>query len=317
MPVFDDADLLVGFDTFDDGAVYRLNDETALIQTLDFFPPVVSDPYLFGKIAAANALSDVYAMGGRVLLALNVVCFPEKEDPLMLAEMLRGGAEKVSEAGGVLCGGHSVGGDEIKYGLSVTGVVRPDKILYNNRCRAGDKIILTKPLGVGMITANYNIGEASQESFAQAVKSMQTLNKYALEIALKYDAHACTDVTGFGFLGHLNEMAGNHTIVADSARIKYIPEAMRLAEEFLITGGGQNNRDSLRGAVRFDGVPEPMREILFDPQTSGGLLICVAAEDAGELLKELGELELESCEAAEVRDRTDVNIIVTGNRAGT
>ena len=305
-----DANLLVGFDASDDGAVFKLSDDTAIIQTVDFFPPMTDDPYLFGKIAATNALNDIYAMGGKVLLALNVVCFPAEEDPTVLTEILRGGAEKVMEAGGILCGGHSINDREIKYGLSVTGIVRPDKILYNNRCRVGDKIILTKPLGVGMIAANRKIGQVSDESYDLAVSYMQTLNKYAFEIAEKYEIHAATDVTGFGFLGHLNEMAAkNYSIVADSKNILFIPEAARLAGDFLITAGGQTNREYLSGKVKFDNVPEPMKEILFDPQTSGGLLISVAPDDADELLAELNTLDIKSCIAAEVTKRRDAGVI--------
>jgi selenide,water dikinase len=311
IPVFSDENLLVGFDTSDDGAVYKLSDDLAIIQTLDFFPPMVDDPYLFGKIAAANALSDIYAMGGKVKLALNIVCFPEEDDPAMLGAVLLGGGEKVMEAGGVLCGGHSISDKEVKYGLSVTGVVHPDRIMYNNRCQIGDKIILTKPLGVGMITAAYRLGEASQESYNQAVRSMQTLNRYAFEIAEKYDIHSCTDVTGFGFLGHLNEMVTpRYSIAVDSAKVRYIPEAMRLAESYLLTGGGQKNRNFLGNKVRFEGVPEPLQEILFDPQTSGGLLISVSEADAPELLKELESLELTPCLVGEVRDPADRNIVV-------
>ena len=176
IPRSDDPNLLVGFDTSDDGSVYKVSAEIAIINTLDFFPPMVNDPYLFGKIAAANALSDIYAMGGEVKTALNIVCFPEEEDPVILGEILRGGAEKVLEAGGVLCGGHSINDKEVKYGLSVTGVVHPDKIMYNNRCKVGDRIILTKPLGVGMVTTSYKAGAASEESYQQAISSMQTLN---------------------------------------------------------------------------------------------------------------------------------------------
>lgn len=311
IPVFSDPNLLVGFDTSDDGAVYKLSDEIAIIQTLDFFPPMVNDPYLFGKIAAANALSDIYAMGGEVTVALNIVCFPEEEDPAILGEILRGGGEKVKEAGGVLCGGHSINDKEFKYGLSVTGVVHPDKIMHNNHCRIGDKIILTKPLGVGLVTTSYKAGEASQESYDRAVLSMQTLNKYAFEIAKKYKIHSCTDVTGFGFLGHLNEMVTpEYSIAVDSKNVQYIPEAMRLAQEFLITGGGQKNRSFLAGKVRFEQVPDAVQEILFDPQTSGGLLISVAPEDADEMLKEMQSLELPCSIVAEVRDRASRNVVV-------
>jgi len=311
IPVFSDENLLIGFDTSDDGAVYKLSDEIAVIQTLDFFPPMVNDPYLFGKIAAANALSDVYAMGGRVKTALNIVCFPEEEDPAILGAILQGGGEKVMEAGGVLCGGHSINDNEFKYGLSVMGIVHPDKIMPNNSCKIGDKIILTKPLGVGMITSAFKAGQASEKSYNQAVESMQTLNRYAFEVAEKYHIHSCTDVTGFGFLGHLNEMVTDrHSIAVDSESVLYISEAMHLAEEFLITGGGQKNRNFLSSKVRFENVSEPMQEILFDPQTSGGLLISVAPEDADALLDELKTLEIKSCIAAEVTDRRDRNVII-------
>ena len=277
---------------------------------------MVDDPYLFGKIAAANALSDIYAMGGKVLLALNIVCFPEDEPPEILAEILRGGAEKVAEAGGILCGGHSLADREFKYGLSVTGVVRPDRIMRNNRCTAGDKIILTKPLGVGMIAVNRTGGRVSDEGFGLAVKSMQTLNKYAFEVAEKFRVTSCTDVTGFGFLGHLNEMASCNTAFnVHSQNVHYLPEAMRLAEEFLITGGGQKNREFLTDKIIFDGVPEPLTEIMFDPQTSGGLLLSVADDDADKLLAELNALETESRIVAEAierpRDKKNINIFVT------
>lgn len=311
IPVFNDPNLLVGFDTSDDGAVYKLSDDIAIIQTLDFFTPMVEDPYTFGKIAAANALSDVYAMGGRVAVALNIVCFPEEDDPAVLASILRGGAEKVMEAGGVLCGGHSINDRECKYGLSVTGVVHPDKYLRNNTCKKGDVIILTKPLGVGMIMASYRYGEVAEEDYQQALKSMQTLNKYAFEAASKFHLHAGTDVTGFGFLGHLNEMTNDdYTIAVESKGVKYIPGALKLAQEFLTTGGGQKNRNFLKGKVRFQNVPDAMQEVLLDPQTSGGMLLSVPANEAKELMKELNDLELPSCIIGEVQERQDANIIV-------
>jgi len=312
IPRFTDPKLLVGFDTSDDGAVYKLSDDLAIINTLDFFPPMVNDPYLFGKIAAANALSDIYAMGGEVISALNIVCFPEEEDPAILGEILRGGAEKVLEAGGVLCGGHSINDKEPKYGLSVTGVVHPDKIMHNNRCEIGDRIILTKPLGVGMVTTSYKAGEASEESCSQAVSSMQMLNKYAFEIAKKYRIHSCTDVTGFGFLGHLNEMVTTqYSIRVESGKVLYIREAERLAAEYLITGGGIKNRKFLRDKVSLQGLSMPMEEILLDPQTSGGLLISVHKEDAGALLAELSKLEPACCMVGEVIQRAGYNVIVT------
>jgi len=306
-----DPDLLVGFDTSDDGSVYKLSDDLAIVNTLDFFPPMVDDPYLFGKIAAANSLSDIYAMGGEVKTALNIVCFPEDEDPAILGEILRGGAEKVLEAGGTLCGGHSINDKEPKYGLSVTGTVHPGKIMYNNRCQVGDRIILTKPLGVGMITASYKSGLASEEGYLQAVRSMERLNKYAFEIARGFRIHSCTDVTGFGFLGHLNEMVcPDYSICVHSSNILYIKEAERLAGEFLTTGGGTKNRNYVQELVEFCGVSMPMEEILLDPQTSGGLLISVHPDDAEALLEALKDQDPACCVAGEVIPRAEKNIIV-------
>jgi len=310
IPKFDDPNLMVGFDSSDDGAVYKLSNDIAIINTLDFFPPMVDDPYLFGQIAAANALSDIYAMGGDVKVALNIVAFPEKEDPGILASILQGGGEKVKESGGVLCGGHSINDDTVKYGLSVTGVVHPDKIMYNNRCRIGDKIILTKPLGIGLVTSAFRVGEASRESFDLAIKSMVTLNKYAFEIAKKYEISSLTDVTGFGFLGHLNEMVANYSIKVSSANINFIPEAERLAREFLLTSAGQKNRNFLAGKVKFEGVEDFMQEILFDPQTSGGLLIAVSEKDTKPLLSELENLELAPSIVGEVVPELSANIVV-------
>ena len=227
IPPASDACLLVGFETSDDAAVYRLRDDLALIHTTDFFPPMVENPYLFGKIAAANALSDVYAMGGAVVTALNIVAFPEEENLAILGEILRGGAEKVQEAGGVLCGGHTISDKVPKYGLSVTGIVHPDRILRNNTCQIGDKVILTKPLGVGMITTAYKHGQVSEASYLEAVTSMETLNKYTMEAARPFPVNACTDVTGFGFLGHLNEMVTPvYSIRVEAGKVPHIRSMM-------------------------------------------------------------------------------------------
>lgn len=313
IPTPTDARLLVGFETSDDAAVYQISDDQALIHTTDFFPPMVDDPYLFGKIAAANALSDIYAMGGTVTTALNLVAFPESGDLSILAEILRGGAEKVQEAGGVLCGGHSISDTTPKYGLSVTGTVHPAQILRNNTCQIGDKIILTKPLGVGLITASYKYGQASEAAYQAAIHSMETLNKYAIACARPFRVHACTDVTGFGFLGHLNEMVTpDHAIRVEASSVPYIPEARRLAEEFLITAGGLKNRKFLTDCVTMQGVSPAMEELLFDPQTSGGLLLSVHPADAAELLAALGTLPLPSAIVGEVVAREDVNVIVCG-----
>ena len=201
-----DENLLIGYDSKDDAAVYRISDDTAIVQTLDFFPPMVDDPYTFGKIAAANALSDIYAMGGEVKTALNIVCFPESMDLNILGEIMRGGSEKVIEAGGTLAGGHSIADTDVKYGLSVMGIVHPDKIYPNNQGKPGDKLILTKKLGVGIVCTANRVKEASDAAMEAAIDSMTRLNKSASHICHAYDIHACTDVTGFGFLGHLHEM---------------------------------------------------------------------------------------------------------------
>lgn len=311
IPKKKDDNLLVGYESNDDAAVYKLTDEIALVQTLDFFTSIVDDPFMFGKIAATNALSDVYAMGGEVKLALNISCFSEKISPEVLGEILRGGALKVHEAGGVLCGGHTVNDEEMKYGLSVTGVVHPDKILSNNNCKIGDKIILTKPIGVGIITTAYKVGEGSIESFDIALNQMQTLNKYAAQIMLKYDVHACTDVTGFGFLGHLDEMVkDDYSIIVDSKNVLYIDKSFEYAKEFLITAAGQKNRNHLKGKILMENIDNALQEILYDPQTSGGLLISVSENDSLELLKELNTLEIKSSIIGYVTDRTEYNICV-------
>ena len=283
-----DDNLIVGYGNSDDAAIYKISDDVAIIQTLDFFPPMVEDPFTFGKIAAANALSDVWAMGGEVTLALNIVAFSEKLDPAMLGEMLRGGAQKVAEAGGVLAGGHSIHDDGVKYGLSVMGTVDPRRILANNTPKVGDALILTKPLGVGLITTAYSVGETTPLAYESAVQSMQTLNMYAARIMKCFDVHACTDVTGFGLLGHLREMLRpdiSAEIRAD--RVPHFPQALDCAREFLTTAGGQRNRNFVGPDVRFENVPLAMQEVLFDPQTSGGLLIAVGPDDVGPMLDQM------------------------------
>ncbi len=284
----EDPALLIGYDSKDDAAVYKLTDDLAFVQTLDFFPPMVDDPYLFGQIAATNALSDIYAMGGIVKTALNIVCFPETMDLNILGEIMRGGAEKVIEAGGVLAGGHSIADSGVKYGLSVTGTVHPDKIYANNTPQNGDKLILTKKLGVGILCNANRVGEASADGMRQAMESMTTLNKYAAECCAAYDIHACTDVTGFSFLGHLQEMLdGRHSCTVFAKSVPIFPEALRHADEFLLTAAGQRNRNHVGDRVHFVDIPFAMEEILFDPQTSGGLLIALSAEEAPKLLEDL------------------------------
>jgi selenide,water dikinase len=307
-----DKDLLIGYDSRDDAAVYQVSEDMAIVQTLDFFPPMVDDPYTFGKIAATNALSDVYAMGGEVRTALNIVCFPERMDLNILGEIMRGGAEKVLEAGGTLVGGHSIADADVKYGLSVMGVVHPKRMLANNTGHAGDKLILTKKLGVGIICTANRVGEAADEAMAGAVASMTTLNKYAAELGRGYDVHACTDVTGFGFLGHLHEMLdGRLSCHITASAVPVFPEALAYADEFLLTAAGQRNRNYVGDQVRFQGIPFAMEEILFDPQTSGGLLLAVEPGQAGSLLAELQRAGLPAQIVGELLPRGEQEIIVT------
>lgn len=308
-----DANLLVGFDSRDDAAVYKLSDDLAVVQTLDFFPPMVDDPYIFGQIAAANALSDIYAMGGQVKTALNIVCFPEQMDLNILGEIMRGGSDKVAEAGGQLVGGHSIADSDVKYGLSVMGTVHPQKIYANNTAQAGDKLILTKKLGVGIVCTANRVGEASREAMTEAVNSMTALNKYAAEIMSAYDVHSCTDVTGFGFLGHLHEMLdGRLSAVISSSNIQTVQGAKAYAEEFLLTAAAQRNRNYLTPFVKFERVSFAMEEILFDPQTSGGLLIAVAGAEAEDLCGKLHQAGICADIVGEIKQRAAVEIYVQG-----
>ena len=308
-----DPNLLIGFDSKDDAAVYKLTDDVAVVQTLDFFPPMVDDPYTFGQIAATNALSDVWAMGGQVKTALNIVCFPEKSDLNVLGEMMRGGAEKVAEAGGTLVGGHSIADSDVKYGLSVMGTVHPDRIYANNTPQKGDKLVLTKRLGVGILCTASRVGEASSEAMQAAVASMTTLNKYAAECCRKYDVHACTDVTGFSFLGHLHEMLGGaHGCHIEAGAVPVFSEALRHADEFLLTAAGQRNRNHTGPFVRFENVSFSMEEVLFDPQTSGGLLVALPKEQAAALAEDLRRGGAPAAVVGEVTDSEDIEIRVIG-----
>lgn len=314
LPKFDkDPALLIGYDSKDDAAVYKLTDEVAVVQTLDFFPPMVDDPYTFGQIAATNALSDIWAMGGQVKTALNIVCFPEKSDLNILGEMMRGGAEKVAEAGGVLAGGHSIADSDVKYGLSVMGVVHPDRIYANNTPQTGDCLVLTKRLGVGILCTANRVGEASSEAMEAAIASMTTLNKYAAQCCRAYEVHACTDVTGFSFLGHLHEMMdGAHSCRIEARAVPVFSEALRHADEFLLTAAGQRNRNHTGPFVRFENVPFAMEEVLFDPQTSGGLLVALPKEQAAALVEDLRRGGAPAAVVGEVTDSEDIEIRVIG-----
>lgn len=286
LPHDEAEELLVGFDTADDAAVYKFDDTKALLQTVDFFPPVVDSPYLFGQISAANALSDIYAMGGRPLTALNLAAFPCSLGLDILGSILQGGHDKVKESGAVIVGGHTIQDNEPKYGLSVTGVVDLDKVITNGNAKAGDVLILTKPLGTGILASALKRSVVTEEDIMPALESAATLNKAAAEAMIEVGVNACTDITGFGFLGHLYEMA-NASGVKAIVETKDVPiwdGTIDIAKAGIIPGGARSNRVFLGDSVVFmqDMVFPP--EILFDPQTSGGLLISVPEEKSKHLL---------------------------------
>ena len=308
----EDPNLLVGFDSSDDAAVYKIDEDTAVVQTLDFFPPMVSDPYTFGQIAATNALSDIYAMGATFKTALNIVCFPENEDLNILGKIIEGGSDKVHEAGGNLVGGHSINDTSIKYGMSVMGTVDPKKIYQNDKAKPGDVLILTKPLGVGIVLSASNVGHASDEALKLAVKNMTTLNKNASEISQDYKIHACTDVTGFGLSTHLLEMLGSGKTCAEinSKDIPIIKEAYDYAKDFFITAAGQRNRNFAKGKVSFQNEDFAMEELIFDPQTSGGLLFSVDENDAENFVKDLCIVYSQASIIGTVKDGGEVKISI-------
>lgn len=306
-----DPNLMVGYDSKDDAAVYKVSDDIAIVQTLDFFPPMIEDPYLFGQIAAANALSDIYAMGGEPKTALNIVCFPQEMDLNILGQIMQGGAEKVLEAEASLVGGHSIADDGVKYGLSVMGTIHPDKVYANNQGQVGDVLILTKKLGVGIICTANRVGEASVSAMDEAITSMTTLNKTASMISRKYDVHACTDVTGFSLLGHLHEMVDGHlSALIYAKKVPVMEEALVHADEFLLTAAAQRNRNHVGDHVKFQNIDFAMEEILFDPQTSGGLLIAVEPSQALALEKELKDAGLPASIIGELIEKTDTEILV-------
>jgi selenide, water dikinase len=293
LPLRKDPQVLVGLETSDDAGVYQLNDEIALIQTADFFTPIVDDPYTFGQIAVANALSDVYAMGGKPLTALNLVAFPIKDLSLsVLKQILRGGLSKMEEAEVALVGGHTVEDPEIKYGLAVTGVVHPKRILTNAGAKPGDQLVLTKPLGTGIIATALKGGMASKESVTKMVESMVALNRKASERMQTFASHACTDITGFSFIGHTLEMAiaSQVGMMIHSKNIPLLPEAMEYARLGLLTGGGHSNREFFSCRVEADTNLSPLlMDILYDPQTSGGLLISLPSDQAQNLVETLNK----------------------------
>jgi len=279
IPRWANENVLIGFDTADDAGVYRLTPECALVQTIDFFTPVVDDAYTFGAIAAANALSDIYAMGGKPLTSLSVLAFPAKGDLDLLEQILKGGAEKMREADCAILGGHSVADDELKFGYAVTGIVHPDRVKANSGARAGDVLMLTKRIGTGVISTALKRGVARDADVAAATESMLTLNRAACEAMLGFEIHGCTDVTGFGLLGHAREMAlaSNITIEIDSRLVRFLDGAKDYAQAGALPGGLNNNREFVSPCVAGNSEWD---DLLYDPQTSGGLLISIAEKDA-------------------------------------
>jgi selenide,water dikinase len=290
IPRVTNENVLVGFDTADDAGVYKLTPELALVQTVDFFTPIVDDPYTFGAIAAANSLSDVYAMGGKPLSALSILAYPAKGDLEDLEQILKGGAEKIHESGCVILGGHSVADLEIKFGYSVTGTVHPDRVKANAGARAGDALVFTKRIGTGVITTALKREIAKESDVQAAIESMLTLNRRACEAMLAYDVHGCTDVTGFGLIGHAREMAlgSGVTIEIDAAAVQFLPGALDYARQGALPGGLKNNREFASCAVEMTReVPVEVENLLYDPQTSGGLLISLPEADAAQLERNL------------------------------
>ena len=290
LPKFEDVNLLVGFESSDDAAVYKLNEEQALIQTLDFFTPIVDDPYDFGQIAAANALSDVYAMGGKPVLALNIVGFPNCLSPLILKEIMKGGADKVKEAGALLVGGHSIEDNEPKYGLSVSGLVSPSKVWSNVGAKVGDVLILTKPIGTGVLTTALKENMLESETVKYITAIMAGLNKSAYEVLVNHTVHACTDITGFGLLGHSLEMAKGSDVSfeIDHKSVPLIKEAIPLAEMGIIPAGAYKNQSHVsRHLDMSEAVEEVYYDLFCDPQTSGGLLVSVPEPEADAIVSAL------------------------------
>ncbi len=293
--------MIVGIDTSDDAAVYKIDEDKAVILTMDFFTPIVDDPYTFGQIAAANSLSDIYAMGGRPVTAMNIVCFPTCLPIDILKEILKGGADKVKEAGAIVVGGHSVEDDEPKFGLSVMGMVHPGKVTANSGAKPGDMLILTKPLGIGILNTAIKADLTDEGVYKKAVDVMSYLNKDACEAMMKVGINGCTDITGFGLLGHGYEMAeaSNVSLEIWSDYIPIIKESIELAKMGIIPAGAYNNEGYIGEHVRFDkSIKQEIRDIMYDPQTSGGLLISVPEENSEKLMEELRK-----------NNKTDFNII--------
>ena len=314
LPLSRHTDLLVGFSTADDAGVFRINDHQALVQTVDFFPPIVDDPYDFGRIAAANALSDVWAMGGYPLTALNIVGFPLGTMPAeILTEILRGGIRKVEEAGAVVVGGHSIKDKELKYGLAVTGIVDPGQIITNGGAVVGDKLFLTKPLGTGLVTTGIKRNAVDKKLISLVTEQMATLNRSAAEIMIAHKARAATDITGFGLLGHAFEMAAASSVSIHiyAKRLPLLPQALELAEKKMIPGGANDNREYLADKIQLtDSLDPSLAAVLFDPQTSGGLLIAIPEENADRFGRSLRDSDLPNEIIGTVEPKGEYHVVV-------
>jgi selenide,water dikinase len=311
----DDPNLLVGTETGDDAGVYRLTDEIAIVQTVDFFPPVVNDPYLYGQIAAANSLSDVYAMGGTPRTALNLIGYPDDKESLdWLGEIVRGGDERMQAAGAVILGGHTVRDAEIKFGYAVTGTIHPQRVFTNAASKPGDKLVLTKPLGTGFVTTAHRAGNCPEDVFKAAVASMIELNDHARDAMLAAGANSATDITGFGLAGHAYGMAkgSGTTLVIDMSQLPLLPGAEKLAHRPYLTRASATNAEYVAEDLRVEGKPDPVRmEFFYDAQTSGGLLISVPADQADGLITNLQRRGIQSaCLIGEVHERGDKALVV-------
>jgi selenide, water dikinase len=300
-----DPNVLVGFDRADDAGVYRISSEQALVQTVDFFTPIVDDPYTFGQIAATNSLSDVYAMGGRPLSALAMVCFPEKEDPAILEQILSGGLSKMIEANCTIVGGHSVRDPEIKFGYAVTGLIHPDRVLTNSNAQVLDALLLTKPLGTGVISTAIKKGQALAGWIESATRAMTTLNRTAADIAAsgQFRVHAATDITGFGLIGHIREMALGSGVSVEiySRNVPFLEGALECVQRGFVPGGLKANREFAECMVSYSpGIGEEIKTMLFDPQTAGGLLLAVAREDAAPILQNLSAAGVPAVEIGQI-----------------
>jgi len=308
-----DENLLVGMGTSDDASVYKITDDLALVQTLDFFTPVVDDPYVYGQIAAANSLSDVYAMGGEPKLALNITCFPADLPKDIVKSILKGGHDKVKEAGAMVIGGHTVEDTEPKFGLSVTGFIHPKDVVTNSNAKPGDVLILTKPLGLGILNTGIKAGIVSEEGYKTAVRTMTELNKFSKDAMMKVGVNSCTDITGFGLLGHAFEMAegSDVTIKFNAVTIPIIEEALSLARMGIIPAGAYRNFEYIKKHVKIsDKVPQEITDCMTDPQTSGGLLISVEKNKAEMLLNELKNSITPYAQIGEVLEKQEFRIIV-------